>query len=67
MSQASLFSLFLYRRYLASEMGDDCLNVSLANQSGDVSLYLSTPERMVSDSFNVHLTLMSARCVHMCV
>ena len=48
-------------------MGDDRLNVSLANQSGDVSLYLSTPERMVSDSFNVHLTLMSARCVHVCV
>ena len=56
MSQASLFFI----QEINSKMED-------ANISGDVSLYLSTPERMVRDSINIHLALMSAWCVCVCV
>ena len=57
-------SLFLYRRYLRNEMEDDWLKV---DQSGNVSQYLSISERMVRDSINVHLVMMSAWCVRVCV
>ena len=42
-------------------MEDDCL-------LGDVSLYLSTPERMVRDSTNVHLAFdVGLVCVRVCM
>ena len=42
------------------------VNVSV-DRSVDVSLYLSIPERMVRNSINVHLALMLAWCVRVCV
>ena len=58
----SLPSLSLYRRNLVD--GGWPSQHFVCKSLGYVSLYPSIPERMVRDSIDVHLALMSAWCEH---